>query len=365
MTSAADPAAAGDRRNASDVAGVIVLAACAIWSLVTAGAHDGSTRGRTLAILAVAAGYASGRILGALLPVAAPCAGALAGLGLAVTAPHTTPGPQITSPLGHSGATAALLILSAGAACCAAWAARPLVLRFALRLLAAGIVVTAAVLGSTTGVVLCTGVLLCSLAAARMRRRALGLAGLALTTALVTGTTWAIAENVLPDGLTAALEGPLTQHRVLLWRDALHLAREYPALGGKPRALRGTRPDGHAVAVARRQAPLRASAAGGRAGRDRRGTPRGGVLLGPVRAVAHTASHTDRTHGGRGPDRPGRRRVGRQRPELHHGDRRMQACWPASPRHDRCPRRCRNSSSTRVECPRQPPSAATQGTDQP
>ncbi|WP_329549251.1 O-antigen ligase family protein [Streptomyces sp. NBC_01356] len=234
MTSAADPAAAGDRRNASDVAGVIVLAACAIWSLVTAGAHDGRPEGVLLAILAVAAGYASGRILGALLPVAAPCAGALAGLGLAVTAPHTTPGPQITSPLGHSGATAALLILSAGAACCAAWAARPLVLRFALRLLAAGIVVTAAVLGSTTGVVLCTGVLLCSLAAARMRRRALGLAGLALTTALVTGTTWAIAENVLPDGLTAALEGPLTQHRVLLWRDALHLARESPALGAGP-----------------------------------------------------------------------------------------------------------------------------------
>jgi O-antigen ligase len=233
-TSAAGSAAAGDRRNASDVAGVIVLAACAIWALITAGAHAGRPEGVLLAVLAVTAGYASGRILGALLPVAAPCAGALAGLGLAVAAPHTTPAALLTSPLGHSGATAALLALSAGAACCAAWAAHPPVLRLTLRLLAAGVVVTAAVLGSTTGFVLCTGVLLCSLSAARIRRRALGLACLALAAALTTGVSLAIAEDVLPDGLTSTLEGPLTQHRILLWRDALHLAREYPALGAGP-----------------------------------------------------------------------------------------------------------------------------------
>jgi len=230
MTSAADSAAAGERRNASDATGVIVLAACAVWSLITAAAHDGRPEGVLLAVLAVAAGYASGRILGALLPVAAPCAGALAGLGLAIV----TPGPQISLPLGHTGATAALLTLSAGAACCAAWAARPSALRLALRLLAAGIAVTAALLGSTTGFVTCTGVLLCSLAAARMRRRALGLTGLALAAALVTGATWAIAENALPDGLTASLEGQLTQHRVLLWHDALRLARQDPALGVGP-----------------------------------------------------------------------------------------------------------------------------------
>ncbi|MFJ2829790.1 O-antigen ligase family protein [Streptomyces sp. NPDC087263] len=234
MTSAADSAAAGDRRSASDVTGLIALGACAIWSLITAGAHNGRPEGVLLAVLAVTAGYASGRILGALLPVAAPCTGALAGLGLAVAAPHTAPGAGVTSPLGHAGATAALLALSAGAACCAAWAAHPPVLRLSLGLLAAGITVTAAALGSTTGFVLCTGVLLYSLAAARMRRRALGLAGLALTAALATGMSLAIAEDALPDGLTSALEGPLTRHRVLLWRDALHLAREYPALGAGP-----------------------------------------------------------------------------------------------------------------------------------
>ncbi|MFJ1606064.1 O-antigen ligase family protein [Streptomyces sp. NPDC088253] len=233
MRSAAGSTAEGERRNVSDAAGVIVLGACALWALITATAHEGRPEGVLLAVLAVAAGYASGRILGALLPVAAPCAGALAGLGLALTAADT-PGPQLTAPLGHGGATAALLALSTGAACCAAWAARRPAQRLALRLLAVGIVVSAAVLGSTTGCAAGAGVLLCSLAADRVRRRALGLGGLALTAALVAGATWAIAGNVLPDGLTGSLEGQLTEHRVLLWRDALHLAGHHSALGVGP-----------------------------------------------------------------------------------------------------------------------------------
>lgn len=171
--SATDASATAERRSGSDAAGMAVLAACAAWSLITAAAHDSRPEGVLLAVLAVTAGYASGRILGVLLPVAAPCAGALTGLGLAIA----TPGPQISLHLGHSGATAALLTLSSGAACCAAWAARPPVLRLALHLLAAVIAVTAALLGSITGLVTCTGVLLCSLAAARVRRRAVGLGG--------------------------------------------------------------------------------------------------------------------------------------------------------------------------------------------
>ena len=49
----------------------MVLGACATWSLITAAAHDGRPEGVLLAVLAVAAGYAAGRICGALLPVAA------------------------------------------------------------------------------------------------------------------------------------------------------------------------------------------------------------------------------------------------------------------------------------------------------
>lgn len=230
---AAGASAASDRRNVSDVTGVILLGACAAWSLVTAAARGGRPEGVLLAVLAVSAGYAAGRICGALLPVVAPGAEALAGLGLAVAAPHTTVSSPFISPLGHTGATAALLVLSAGAACCAAWAARAPGLRFGLRLLAVGVAVTAGALGSTTGVVACTGVLLCSLAAARMPRGP-GLAGLAFVTVLVTATTWATAENALPSGLTDSLEGQLTPHRVLLWHDALGMARAEPLLGAGP-----------------------------------------------------------------------------------------------------------------------------------
>ncbi|WP_330292943.1 O-antigen ligase family protein [Streptomyces sp. NBC_00576] len=234
MTSATGAPPDSERRNVSDAAGVVVLGTCATWSLITAATHDGRPEGVLLAVLAVAAGYAAGRICGALLPVAAPGTAALAGLGLAVAAPHALPGPQIATPAGHLGAVSALLVLATGAACCAAWAARPPSLRLALRALAAGITIASAVLGPIAGFVLCAAVLLCSLAADHMPRRGVGLAGLALTTALVTGTAWAIAEDVLPDGLADSLEGQLSAHRVQLWRDALLLAHRDPALGVGP-----------------------------------------------------------------------------------------------------------------------------------
>lgn len=232
--SAAGAPAAHERRNVADVTGVLLLGACAAWSLVTAAARGGRPEGVLLAVLAVAAGYAAGRICGALLPVPAPSAAALAGFGLAVTAPHTVAGSPLIAPLGHTGATAALLTLSAGAACCAAWAAHSPGPRLALRLLACGIAATAAVLGSVTGVAACVAVLLCSLASDMMRHRGPGLAGLAVGTVVVTATVWAIAANALPAGLADSLEGPLTAHRVLLWQDALGLAHDEPLLGAGP-----------------------------------------------------------------------------------------------------------------------------------
>ncbi|MFE9438570.1 O-antigen ligase family protein [Streptomyces sp. NPDC006602] len=234
MRSAAGPDEDGDRRNVSDAVGVVVLGACAIWSLITAAAHDGRPEGVLLAVLAVGAGYAAGRICGALLPVAAPCVGALAGLALTVGLPHLSPGPDIVAPLGQAGATAALLTLAAGAACCAAWSAGAPALRLTLCALAAGITLTAAVLGSVGGFLACTAVLLCSFAAGRIRRRGLGLVGLALSAALVTGLTWAVAGSAVPDGLEVSLEGRLTRHRLGLWRDGLHMAHQEAALGVGP-----------------------------------------------------------------------------------------------------------------------------------
>ncbi|MFD1661692.1 O-antigen ligase family protein [Streptomyces caeni] len=237
-TRTASTAGAGDteddRRSVSDTTGVLLLGACAAWALITAAAHGGRPEGMLLAVLAVAAGYASGRILGALLPVAAPAVGAFTGLGLALAAPHITAGPQFAAPLGHTGATAALLTLSSGAACCAAWAAGAPGYRLAPGLSAAAFAVIAAALGSTTGLAACAGVLLCSLAAGRTRRRGPALTALALVAALTTGTTWAVAEGALPQGLRTMLEDQFSRHRVRLWHDALTLTGRDPALGAGP-----------------------------------------------------------------------------------------------------------------------------------
>ncbi|MEU8487202.1 hypothetical protein [Streptomyces sp. NPDC048641] len=233
MSSTAGPSTEDERRNVADAAGIVALGACAVWSLITATAHAGRPEGVLLAVLAVAAGYACGRICGALLPMAAPCTAAFAGLGLALASPHAM--PDTGSPLGRTGATAALLALSTGAACCAAWATRRLPVRAALFLLAGGIAAAAAAVGSIAGVATCTGVLLCSLASVGMRhRRGLGLAGLGLVTGLVSGLTLALLKGVLPSGLAASLEGQLTQHRVLLWQDALRLTESDPGLGVGP-----------------------------------------------------------------------------------------------------------------------------------
>lgn len=217
-----------------DAAGVMVLGACAVWSLLSAYGREARPEGVLLAVLAVAAGYACGRICGSLLPVAAAAAVALAALGLALAFPEGIPGTTATPALGHTGADAALAALAAGAACCAASAAGRPALRLSLRLLALGIAGTAAVLGSAAGCAAALGVLLCSLAASRMRYRLVGLAGLALAAGLTAGLSWAVAEDALPDGLSVSLEGQLTRNRVQLWEDAVELAKDHPVLGAGP-----------------------------------------------------------------------------------------------------------------------------------
>ncbi|MGW0548895.1 O-antigen ligase family protein [Streptomyces altiplanensis] len=240
MAAPAVPSAARERGALTDAAGVVILGGCAVWSLITATGREARPEGVLLAVLAVAGGYACGRICGSLLPVAAASAAALAALALAVALrpdqglPGDLSGAAAGQGPGSPGATAALLALASGAAGCAAWAARPCPPRLALWLPALGVAGTALVLGSAAGFAAALGVLLCSLAAARIRRRAVGLAGLALVAGLVTGGSWAVAEGALPDGLTVSLESRLTVDRVLLWRDAMDLAKEHPVRGAGP-----------------------------------------------------------------------------------------------------------------------------------
>ncbi|MCL3994795.1 O-antigen ligase family protein [Streptomyces lavenduligriseus] len=213
---------------------MILLGACAAWSLITAAARGGRPEGLLLAVLALAAGYAAGRVSGALLPVAAPCVGAAAGLGLAVALPGFSPGPWYAGPLGPAGGTAALLALATGAACCAAWATRVPALRTGLAALACATVPAGLALGSAAGCVAGGAVLLCALAAGSAHGRGRWLAGLAVAAGVVTAALWAVAAGALPDGLAGALGGWFPAHRVPQWQDALRLADHHPGLGVGP-----------------------------------------------------------------------------------------------------------------------------------
>ncbi|GGO96126.1 hypothetical protein GCM10012280_54910 [Wenjunlia tyrosinilytica] len=209
-----------------------MLVCCAVWALVSAAGRAARPEGVLLALLAVAAGYAAGRIAGAILPVAAPAFAATVVAVVVVAVPKGLSGEPIAPPLGYSNANAALLTLAAGAACCAAWAARSGPLRLALRLLAAATAGMALAMGSVAAGAACLGVLLCSLAAARMDRRLLGLAGLALCAVLAVGGSVLVASDTLPG--TASLTTQLTQRRVDLWRSALDLAETHPLRGIGP-----------------------------------------------------------------------------------------------------------------------------------
>ncbi|NEC69976.1 O-antigen polymerase, partial [Streptomyces sp. SID9727] len=109
------------RGNASDATGALILAACAVWSLISAAGRETRPEGVLLALLAVAAGFACGRICGTLLPVATATGAALAALLLALLWRHGMPGATATEDHapGQTAAVAALLVLAAGCACCA------------------------------------------------------------------------------------------------------------------------------------------------------------------------------------------------------------------------------------------------------
>jgi O-antigen ligase len=223
-----------ERGTVTDAAGIVVLSCCSVWALVTAAGRPARPEGTLLAVLAVTAGYALGRILGSLLPALAPAASAAAVLALVLVPPNRLTARPDAPPLGYPNADAALLVLAAGAACCAAWAVRGAALRVALLTMGAGADVAALPLGSAAGFAAGAGVVLCSLAAARTRRRLPVLAFLALAAAVAVGASCAVAVGALPAGLSSSLTGQLTRPRVHLWHQAMSLAEHHPLRGVGP-----------------------------------------------------------------------------------------------------------------------------------
>ncbi|WP_314173563.1 O-antigen ligase family protein [Streptomyces winkii] len=245
-----------DRESGSaDVTGVLVLGACAGWALITAAGRDARPEGLLLAVLAVGAGYATGRIAGSLLPAGAAAGAAVVGVFLAFFGPSSSRvmpgGVDFAGPAGRSGVTAALLTLAVGAFCCAAWAARARAVRVVLRLLAAGTVVCALLVGTPVGFAAALGVLVCSLVAGPVRRRPVWLGAFALSAVAVTGVAVAVAHDGLPRGTSAVLHEQLTDHRVELWRDALAITEEHPLFGAGPDSFRELSVTARAAGTAR------------------------------------------------------------------------------------------------------------------
>ncbi|MFH0241325.1 O-antigen ligase family protein [Streptomyces sp. HK10] len=275
-----------------DAAGAALLGCCAGWALLCAAGRDARPEGVLLAVLAVAAGYACGRIGGSLLPTAAPAGAALAGLGSLLLSPaFPLPDPSASVSAGRVGAEAALAVLASGAACCAAWAAKNARSRRLLHALVPAVAAAALATGSPAGCAAALGVLLCSLAAGRVRRRLPVLAALAAAAAAVVGAVWAVAGGALPAALERPLQEPLTSQRIVLWREAVALAAEHPVRGAGPdrfgalnrAAEQGAAPDGKP-----HSAPLQTAAEQGVPGVLLLGAAFGWVLLALYRSPRPT-----------------------------------------------------------------------------
>jgi O-antigen ligase len=233
-----------------NVLGVLVLAGCSAWALITAAGREGRPEGVLLALLALASGYAFGRIAAALLPAAAALVPALAiGVVVAVV-PGGLSGEPLALPLRYGNANGALLSLAVGLACCAAasfghtpaGSGKPpgsrRIGRIAALLLAAVLVGFAAATGSTAGAATAAGTLLCALAALRLRHRRAALVALALLPVLAVGGTVLLATTGAGDDLPRPVSAQLTEQRIRLWQDAVRLTEDAPALGIGPGLFR-------------------------------------------------------------------------------------------------------------------------------
>jgi hypothetical protein len=201
-----------------DVVGLLLLAACAAWTVLSAEGRQARPEGVLLGLLAVTTGYAMGRIAGASLPVAGLLAPAV---GVAVFV------PTFGRSLLPEDALAALLSLAVGAVCCAGYSATGPVLPRACGLLAPAIAAESLLTDSTVGALACGGTLLVAGSVHRTRGRGRASALLALCALLAVGTSVLLAR-------TGAGGAPVPADHLTLWREALTDLGEQPLRGVGP-----------------------------------------------------------------------------------------------------------------------------------
>lgn len=227
-----------------DVVGVLLLAACAAWADYCASGREAHPEGALLALLAVAAGYATGRIAGVLAPLGSLIVPAVAAAVFA---------PAFGARVVGDDAVAALLSLAIGAACCAGYVARARGARWTARgctLLAFVLAAESLLTDATLGALACGGTLVVAGSVHRTRHRMRALVLLGGCALLAVGGVLLLAHG--GGGADPATNGPATQvsvQRLALWRDAWQTLGQHPWRGVGP----GDFADGSAASAALQQ----------------------------------------------------------------------------------------------------------------
>nr|WP_237536044.1 O-antigen ligase family protein [Streptomyces sp. SID3343] len=207
-----------------------------MWGLVAGANRPGEPEVYLLALLTVAGAYVVGRVVGAKSGVAVPAVVTGGVVAALVSWPGALNGSAAGPPLDYGNANGALVALAVGGACLAALLVASDRRRGEVLVLAGLLVLAAFATRSVAAAVGALVVLSTALMSAGVYRRgsvvvvsAVCLAGVVLGT-VVLGTLGPRAEG----GLGGSAQAGLTERRVRLWSDAVHLTERFPVRGTGP-----------------------------------------------------------------------------------------------------------------------------------
>lgn len=228
------------RPEAYDLLGIVLVAAFAVWMVVSAVVR-GANPGPQLAMLAVAtAAYLAGRTRGGERPVFV--AGAIVSSILIVTVlsgPGAVSGGPVAPPLGYANANGALFTLGVAAAAIVAILANKELVRRPAGVLTVVLLALTAATTSRAAVVLATAVMLIVLVTHRLGRWMVVTGPVLVAGAIATAITLGLTQDA---PALRVLERGLSARRTVLWHEALEMIRDNPVFGVGPGMFSETSP---------------------------------------------------------------------------------------------------------------------------
>jgi O-antigen ligase len=216
-------------RCAYDLLGVALVGGLVGWIIVSASVSGGDPTPQVSLLLATTGAYVLGRLLGSRLPtVVAGAVAAAVLIFVSVTGADAISGRPLAPPLGYGNANAALYVQGVAAAAMVAVSAGRLVIRTVAWLAAIALTGVAVMTGSVAGTALAMGCLVAALLAPRLDRR-VATAALVIVMAAIIGT--ATLGATYGSAAASRAAAVVSERRVVLWHDAVTLAREHPAFG--------------------------------------------------------------------------------------------------------------------------------------